>query len=198
MTSQPVAQLTATHVSRSDEEGYCGNFQRVRQWGVTNPVEGVIVQRVTRAFAVSKVNQSALMSGSELNGYVRGQGSTVNGNDTDYYELWTVDSRGRVSDGGDDTFGLCSIIPGDVSTIKNSTKGTFTMTGSATFYPSRTDATTLQGYGFRKRAVVSAGGLYSMTGSPRSLPQSAGVAVTYAVTSAWDSTNVDEPWSTVT
>ena len=190
-TSPPT--LSATNVSAEEEEGRCGNFKRVKEWAVAHPVSGVIVQRVTRRFEVTRVGQTGQMTGSALNAYVRGPGSTVNATETEYWELWTVDSSGSVSDGGDDTFGLCSLIPGDETTIPDSTKGRFTMTGTARFYPTTTAAATITGFGFSRRAVASAGGLYSTATNPSArLPTPVGPTINHQVVVNWDSSSSDE------
>lgn len=182
--------LTAVLDVNQNQEGYCGNFQRVRTWKVQNPVPGVIIQEVTRQFNVSQVNGNAL-SGSALDNYVQDPNSSVHAGDTKYWELWAVDSKGKVSDGGDDTFGLCSIIPWNGIGIRKyqthvakTTKGTFIMSGTAYFYPTSQTPTQL---GFTQGAVACAGGLYSRKITPSGLPSQSCGPVTYKVTVTWNS-----------
>lgn len=172
----------------NQQEGPCGSFQRVRTWAVSNPVQGIIVQKVTRTFNVAEVNGNVL-AGAAIDSYVTSRNSSVNATETQYWELWTVDAAGTVSDGGTDTFGLCAIINGRRQ--KNTTKGTFVMSGEAKFYPTN-DFPHLNTYGFAKGAVISAGGLYSTFNNPDGLlPASSGPTVSYTVNVAWDSSKPD-------
>jgi hypothetical protein len=186
--------LKATLDSSADEEGQCGNFQRVRYWSVDNPVQGFIIQKVTRAFNVECYNGSTWdpISGSALNTYVTDPASSVDADVLVYWELWKVDASGAVDDGGDDTFGLCSLIP-DSTTIDDTTRGSYTMTGEAYFYPT---TQTPESLGFTRGAVSTAGGLYSSTTDLTGGLVPSGSAVTYTVTSTWDSSSGD-PYSDV-
>jgi hypothetical protein len=188
-----VATLTATNRIADDEEGICGNFQRVRDWGVTNPVQGVIIQRITRTFNVQRHNTNGTWSainGAALNTYVTDPGSTVDATVLQYWELWTVSATGAISDGGDDTFGMCSLIP-DATHFANTTKGSFTMAGEAYFYATNLAPAAL---GFAANAVSTAGGLFSRSTDPAGTLGGvglapAGAAVRYSVTSTWDSSS---------
>ncbi len=151
---------------------------------VDNPQTGVIVQKITRTFDVRRVSDDHLMTAAELDAYVPSP-STVYAGDTVYWELWTVDAEGNVSDGGQDTFGLCSLIP-DADAIHASTKGTFRMVGSATFHVTTASPAD---FGFRQGAVATAGDLWSTTAQPAGLPAAASGPVTYTVTVTWDTTS---------
>lgn len=191
--------LKAALDSSVDEEGQCGNFQRVRYWSVDNPVQGFIIQKVTRTFNVECYNGSSWdpISGGALNTYVTDPDSSVDADVLVYWELWTVDASGAVSDGGDDTFGLCSLIP-DSTHIDNTTRGSYTMSGEAYFYATNQTPET---FGFAPGAVSTAGGLYSSATDPAAVAAfsalvPSGPAVTYTVTSTWDSGSAD-PYSDV-
>lgn len=172
-------------------EGPCGGFTRIRNWTVTNGRRGLIIQRVTRTFAVERHNGSTwgAIADDVLNGYVTDAGSSVCALDTNYWEVWRVRADGSVINNGD-RFALCSLIPlSTAPSYANTTKGTFTMTGVAAFYP--TDRTPAD-LGFAAGAVEAAGGLPSRTADPAGDLASAGVVasgadVTYTVTVTWDS-----------
>lgn len=187
----PAPILAALPRPADDEEGYCGNFQRIRGWQVANPVQGFIVQEITRTFNVTLGRLGAPLAGGALNAYVRDPASSVHSLETHYWELWQVQADGTISDGGEDTFGLCSIIPWDGQgrlnvrrDVQHTTVGRFVMTGSARFYPTAAAVPAI----FRRNAVQAAGGLFSTANNPTAhLPASAPGVVNYTVTAAWDS-----------
>ena len=185
--------LKAQLIPQANKEGLCGYFVRVRKWQVENPVEGIIVQEIVRTFNVEKYvepfpnNTQALQN---IDNYIQDPNSKAFASELHYWEAWTVDSSGNVSDGGEDTFSLCSIIPLDTDTAPNSTKGTYTMKGSAKFYPTNSKLDTL---GFTRNTVGAAGGLYSRTTNPTTTSAftklvAADGTVDYSVTVTWDST----------
>jgi hypothetical protein len=166
-------------------------------------VQGVIIQEVWRDFDVYKTKGGTRLTGATLDSYVKDPNSSVHATETHYWELWEVDATGNVSDGGDDTFGLCSIIPWDgrgalrfLQHVYNKTKGTFVMRGRAKFYPTALTPATL---GFSRTAAKSAGGLYSRTTDPSaSLPVAAPGEVNYRVRVTWNSRSRGTVYSTVT
>jgi len=198
--------LSDNHLAGNDEEGRVGNFSRARRWQVTNPQLGVIIQQVVRTFNVDRWDGTAWqpLAGAAMDAYVTDPNSAVHATTQQYWELWTVDATGTVSDTGIDTFGLCSIIP-NARTLRNTTRGTFTITGTASFYPTAVVPGTL---GFARNAVAAAGGLFSRTTNPAGDLGTAGRAasgapVTYSVTAAWDSSgaraaNAASMYTTVT
>lgn len=205
MMRAPVPALSGNLLAERSEEGRVGNFSRARQWQVTNPQRGVIIQYVTRVFNVQLWNGTAWQSlaDAELDAYVTDPNSAVHATTQQYWELWTVDGTGGVSDTGVDTFGLCSVIPNSRK-LRNTTKGTFTITGTASFYPTTEAPSTL---GFVQNAVAAAGGLFSRTTDPADALGAAGLAasgapVTYTVTATWNSSgattaNDDSMYTTV-
>jgi hypothetical protein len=180
-------------------EGECGYFERRRDWHIANPQQGVIIQEITRHFAVEQYvagqngapDTWAPLQGTDIDTYITSRSSNAYATVTRYWELWQVDANGNVSDDGDDTFSLCSVIPDRKR--KNTTRGTYTMTGNAVFY-----ATTLtpQGLGFARDAVAPAGGLFSTLANPASAISAnglvaAGQPVQYTTTVRWDSSTQD-------
>ncbi|GIF09073.1 hypothetical protein [Actinoplanes siamensis] len=181
--------LSAPVVTAENEEGSCGYFSRVREWAVANAQQGVIVQRVTRRFDVERFDGQGwqALNGAALDAYVAGSGGNADATVTEYWELWQVGADGTVSDGGADTFGLTSIIQQE-GVIPDTTRGTFTITGEAQFYPTTDTPTNL---GFVRGAVGTAGGLYSSFTAPT---LTGGVSpVNYRVTASWDSTDKRAP-----
>jgi Domain of unknown function (DUF4157) len=176
----PVLSATATGAPL---EGDCGYFERRRAWSVNPPEQGVIVQHIQRSFDVSKVNEVNMLSPQEIDDYVVSKGSRPYATENEYWELWEVEANGTVKDGGEDTFSLCSIKSGRQS--KNTTKGTFIITGTAEFYPT-TDVPSK--FGFSRNSVNAAGGLFSTTSAPHDLPAAVGSPVTHTATVEWDST----------
>lgn len=187
----PAPSLAHVFRKGDNEEGYCGNFKRVRRWQVNNPVRGVIVQHVTRTFDVTLVQTGQPLAAAALDGYVTDPGSAVHGQVTQYWELWLVSADGEVSDGGDDTFGLCSIIPA-AAQLWNTTRGVFTIAGTARFYPC---ASTPDQLGFQPGDDTSvAGGLPWSRTDPTEQLRAAGLTasgdpVRYTVRSRWDSSD---------
>ena len=175
-------------------EGPCGNFKRKRKWRLTNGRQGLIIQKVTRTFAVesydSTTNTWAPISGATLDGYVTDVNSSVDATVTQYWELWKVRPSGDVVK-NEDSFALCSLVP-DANTIANTTKGSYTITGVAYFYPTRN--VTPDDLNFAEYAVGPAGELFSRATDPAGeiaghrLVAASG-PVTYTVTSTWNSTH---------
>jgi hypothetical protein len=171
-------------------EGYCGNFERSRLWVVTNPVAGVIIQEINRAFNVVNARTGAALAGAALDAYVRDPRSSVNATELRYWELWEVDALGVVSDGSIDTWGLPSLIPWNghgrlnfARHVRNTTRGTYVMAGSARFY-----AGLAVPAAFVASAVANAGTLRATVADPTAaLPASTSGPVNYQVTVTWDS-----------
>jgi hypothetical protein len=173
-TSAPTAAsaLTATNVVRREEEGPVGSFQRTRKWAVNPCHAGLIVQKVTRAFAVDLWDASTTTWNRMTPGQIDTYTNTYNPGSTSatvvqYWEAWLVGPTGRVSDGGDDTFGLCSIIP-DATTINDTTRGTYTIRGEATFYPTTSRPTDIfvTGLGLPRGGAALSNGLLSSLTDP--------------------------------
>ena len=193
-STKPDPVLTATPVSGEDKEGLCGNFVRARSWNVANPVKGLVIQKVTRAFNVESHQDDdswTPISGGTLDSYVTEKGASVHAATTEYWEVWVVGPKGGFTpDGRVDTFGMTSLIP-KAGAIVDSTKGNYRISGEAYFYPTDADPADL---GFARRAVQAAGGLFSRTTNPAGDLTAKGVtavgsAVTYTVTVSWNSTN---------
>lgn len=176
-------------------EGPCGNFKRKRKWRLTNGRQGLIIQKVTRTFAVQSYDATTLtwaaINGATLDGYVTDPSSSVHATATQYWELWKVRASGDIVK-NEDSFALCSLIP-DPNTIANTTKGSFTITGEAYFYPTRT--VTPDDLNFAEDALDVAGELFSRNTDPAGEITghrlvSASGPVTYTVTATWDSTHI--------
>ncbi|TDB96580.1 hypothetical protein E1091_09140 [Micromonospora fluostatini] len=189
-TTTPAPALDAVLLTGLNEEGVCGNFSRRREWAVSNPQRGVIIQRVTREFDVERHTPQGWtsISGAALDAYVAPSGGSADATVLEYWELWLVDEDGTVSDGGDDTFGLTALI-GDTGQYHDTTRGSYTIRGEAAFYPTGQDPAAL---GFQRNAVTTAGGLFSSTTAPQvsslGLTRSGG-PVRYGVRATWDSTD---------
>lgn len=189
------ASVLSTARSGKDEEGLCGNFSRRRDWVITNPRQGVIIQKVTRRFAVEcHTGQGwSPIAASALDDYVQ-NGGTVNGGELQYWELWQVNADGTVSDGGDDTFGMTSLIESE-GQIHNTTRGSYTISGEACFFATDQVPTAM---GFQPDGAVSAGGLFSRATDPGSdlaalnLTPAAG-PLGYTAHVTWDSTDLRTP-----
>jgi hypothetical protein len=111
--------------------------------------------------------------------------------------LWEVDAQGNVSDGAEDTFGLPSIIPGRKR--KDTTRGTYVITGDAVFYPTTAAPATL---GFTPGGAAPAGGLHSTLSDPSGNIAASGLTATgqpvhCQVHVSWDSSASDR-YSVVT
>lgn len=128
------------------------------------------------------------MTADEIEDYITSKTSDAYPHITQYWELWTVDASGTVSDEGDDTFQLCSITS-KAGAYRNTTKGTFVITGDARFYPIMQDPSTL---GFTQDEDFPAGGLWSTTTDPTgSLGTARSTPLKITVTVRWDTTFED-------
>ncbi|MFG2598938.1 DUF4157 domain-containing protein [Streptomyces sp. NPDC048462] len=188
--------LGAPVLGAYNEEGVCGNFSRVREWQLANPQQGVIIQQVTRRFAVERHTGQgwAPIDGPGLDAYVSAVGGTANGSELQYWELWVVNADGTISDGGDDTFGMTSLIQ-NAGQIHNTTRGAFTIGGEAHFFATNQAPAAM---GFQRGGAVSAGGLYSRTTDPQSDLTALGLTpaagpVRYTAQSTWDSSDLRTP-----
>lgn len=184
----PVLSAAASTPNDPYDNGPVGSFEYRRTWTVANPQDGVIIQKVERTFHVKLVNANNEMSGNEIDQYAATNTRKPYGTVTQYWELWTVDSSGNVSDSGEDTFGLCSIIKAGSNKQKNTTKGSFQIKGTAYFYATNI---TPKNLGFKKDAVETAGGLYSRSTIPNNLPNATSGPVTCTVDVTWDSSQND-------
>lgn len=187
----PVPALSFTG-GRAGREGECGYFSRTRQWRVANAVQGFIIQKITRTFAVDRYDGPGLwtrMDAATLNAYVQVPGSSVDADCTQYWELWVVRDDGGITHNGD-SFSLCSIIP-TAGQIANTTRGQFTMVGEAAFYATTVGADVL---GFGANGAGPAGVLPHRLTDPagdlagRGIVAS-GVALRYQVDVTWDSSS---------
>jgi hypothetical protein len=170
--------LTGTPVTRDP----CGGFRRRRQWQVENPEQGLIVQHVTRAFENVERWDSASTAWAavaDIDAYVTGEQpyATV----AEYWEAWEVDEDGTV-DNNEDSFALCSIVPDDQHVI-NTTKGKFTITGRARFYPTTRTAASL---GFTG-AVGPAGLIANRNTDPALTIAGSGAEIVYELVATWNS-----------
>ncbi|MEU8700491.1 DUF4157 domain-containing protein [Streptomyces sp. NPDC048680] len=188
----PAPALAAAVQSGENLEGVCGNFSRVREWAVSNPQQGVIIQKVTRNFAVERHTGQgwAPIDGPGLDAYVQ-NGGTVNGHELQYWELWVVNADGTISDGGDDTFGMTSLIQTDAQ-VHDTTRGSFAISGEAYFYATAQAPTAM---GFQRNGAVSAGGLFSRTTDPQAELSAlglaaAGAATRYTAQASWNSADL--------
>ncbi|MEV4877157.1 eCIS core domain-containing protein [Streptomyces cyaneofuscatus] len=196
----PVAsQAALTNLPADEKEGECGYFERRRQLSVNPPQQGLIIQEINRVFAVEQWDGSAwtALPAANIDSYVTARGSDVFATVGRYWELWTVDAQGNVSDGGEDTFSLASIIPGKKR--KDTTRGTYTITGDAAFYPTTVAPGAL---GFTQGGAGPAGGLFSTLTDPSGTIAASGLtatgqAVRCRVHVEWDSSAPDR-YSTVT
>jgi hypothetical protein len=147
----------------------------------------VIIQHIQRTFDVYKVDSTNKLTAQEIDEEVS-KGSQAYATEGEYWELWEVEANGTVKDGGEDTFSLCSIKRGRQS--KNTTRGKFSITGTAEFYPTTDPPST---FGFSRGTVNAAGGLFSKASAPGGLPAASGSPVTHTVTVEWDSTFSEGP-----
>ncbi|MFI5898902.1 DUF4157 domain-containing protein [Streptomyces cyaneofuscatus] len=199
-TAAPVAsQAALTNLPADEKEGECGYFERRRQLSVNPPQQGLIIQEINRVFAVQQWDGSAwtALPAANIDSYVTARGSDVFATVGRYWELWIVDAQGNVSDGGEDTFSLASIIPGKKR--KDTTRGTYTITGDAAFYPTTVAPGAL---GFTQGGAGPAGGLFSTLTDPSGAIAASGLTATgqpvrCRVNVAWDSSAPDR-YSTVT
>jgi hypothetical protein len=170
--------LTGTAVTRDP----CGGFRRRRQWQVENPEQGLIVQHVTRAFENVERWDSASTAWAavaDIDAYVTREQpyATV----AEYWEAWEVDEDGTVEN-NEDSFALCSIVPDDRHII-NTTKGKFTITGRAQFYPTTRTAASL---GFTG-AVGLAGVIANRNTDPALTIAGSGAEIIYELVATWNS-----------
>lgn len=193
---RPVAARGGANLEHSaawgKEEAECGNFRRDRTFTPPDGKTGVIVQKITRTFDVTRLDTGAKIDGAQIDTYCTEPGSAPHATDTQYWEAWDVTKAGETHD---DAWQLCSIAP-DPATLppdgngkpdfRNTTRGTFAMRGTAGFY----DGITASSLGMRRGAVGCAGGLPSATGDPAPAGQ-VGPAVVYGLDVVWDSSVQD-------
>ncbi|WNI31213.1 hypothetical protein [Streptomyces sp. ITFR-6] len=151
---------------------------------------------MTRQFAVERHTGQgwAPIDGPGLDAYVSASGGTANGSELQYWELWVVNADGTISDQGDDTFGMTSLIQ-NAGQIHNTTRGAFTIGGEAYFFATNQAPAAM---GFQRGGAVSAGGLYSRTTDPQSDLTALGLTpaagpVRYTARSTWDSSDLRTP-----
>lgn len=184
------------------EESYCGFFGRSRRWSLIAPMAGVIVQKVTRKFEVYDSETSTeIMCGKKIDKYLKDAqgGSKAYATQLLYWEAWTVSQYGNVSDRGVDTFQLCGINKLSETNksdkklyAKDTTRGEYSITGEASFYPNDQPEKLLKEHGFRldKEKKTVCGGLWYTFTDPRlSGPSKQVVKRTATVT--WNSFSID-------
>jgi hypothetical protein len=175
----------------ANAEGACGYFVRRRVFtGPTASKKGVIVQKITRAFDVKKVSDGSSLSGSGLDAYVTDPASSVHAGVAEYWEAFDVGKReGTVTD----VWGIPSLMP-QGSNGKDTTKGSFVMTGSAAYY----DGVTAADLGFTSVGCPVSGVVPSLTSAPNVSGQTKlGNDLDYKVTVTWDSSSDDTLYSKV-
>lgn len=186
-TTAPSTTLRA--VETKNDNGAAGSFEYRKRWEVDHPVAGIIVQHVTREFHVHEVGSIHEMTGAEIDSYIGGGSSNAYGTVLEYWELWTVDASGKVGPVDEDTFGLCAIKPKKTRGYRDTTTGTFTITGVANFYPNTTAPDLL---GFTLNGVETAGGLYSTATDPTSsLGPTMGSTIRHEVKVVWDTETIN-------
>ena len=188
--------------SSQNEEDYCGGFKRVRYWKLTNATDGYVVQKVTRQFVELKQFDWSLNSGkgdwqdmspAGIDAYTGNTYAYVN--NLVYWEAWEVES-GNIKGGYGDAFSLSRILPTETEYASNkfnpkdypryTTKGAYTITGEAAYYPGLTSAK----LGFSVLTDHPANGLLGSDSDPGLSPVY--TATTYWATCAWD-TAVNTP-----
>ncbi len=188
---QPVLSRINQHVDRS---GVCGNFKFTEDWHVANPgAGGVIVQHIVRHFNVHRYDGLVAVS---LADYENAE-FPLHFNELDYWEMWVVNGAGVVTHGMDE-FAMSSVTPGGrTDRSKNTTMGSYTITGTAIYYPTTTTNAVTLGF---TGAVAAAGILANNAADPtatvvahQTLGTQASVPVTRTVTVAWDSGHMTRP-----
>jgi len=191
-TKKPKVPTLRMGLTGSVSRDQCGGFRRRRNWTVDNPRAGLIVQHVERKFENverwDSVGSTWIpMSDADIDAYVTASEpyATV----AEYWEAWEVNDSGRVSNGNEDSFASCSIIP-DAVTIIGTTRGTFTITGEAKFYPTETSAADA---GFTG-TVGPAGEIANSATDPDLAGQGitpTGAMVGYGIKATWNSRRTD-------
>ncbi len=194
--------ITAVNSGSLDND-YCGGFARHVGWVLTPPDvgPGIIVQHVKRGYknvvdvntgnALTELNIKNVTANSDRPNDVYGT--------NEYWEVWTVDNgktvpsySGILSNGDDDTFQVMPILYGKRAT-KNTTKGTFEITGKATFYSTSTEADTpdvlAARLGFKAGNAIAAGAIPSRLSAP-AIPNAWAKSneLTRTISVTWDST----------
>jgi len=188
--------LTWAVDSSSNEEDYCGGFKRVRYWTLANATDGYVVQKVTRQFVELKQFDPSLNGGKgDWQDLAVAAVDTYTGNtyayvtNLVYWEAWEVDS-GSIKGGFGDAFSLSRILPTEAQYASNgwnpkdypkyTTKGTYTITGDAAYYPGLTAGK----LGFSILTDHPANGLLGSDSDPGLTPVY--TATQYTVTCTWD------------
>jgi hypothetical protein len=192
MVAQRAATSTAVEFKATSPgepiRGPLGYFLYRRKWWVKTSQQGVIIQHVQRDFQVHRVingiPSTVAMTGAEIDTYVTNQVSHAYATVTSYWELWTVDAFGNISDGGDDTFSLCAIMDKNSTAQEDTTSGSYTISGTASFYATTSSPAAL---GFTQNSVPIAGGLHSCV-MPGALPPATAGPVNITLTATWDCT----------
>jgi len=181
---------------KTNDYGACGCFCYERKWKVTNANKaGIIVQRVDRVFHVSEVNSNKEMSGKEIDDYVTTKNNVPHATVTTYWECWEVDSSGKVSETGIDTFQLGAIIKAkNHGTQFDTTKGSYQIKGEASFYETNQSP---DKFGFKRDSVSVAGELWGSLTLPINLPSATSGPVKCTVDVRWDSSDKKTKDSTV-
>jgi hypothetical protein len=200
----PAGVLPPTPRSVSDgvpQEGRAGSFTATRDWDtLPGGGPGFIVQHITRGFAGLQIRQGGAWitpTPAQLQTYM---GAAAYGQlhygINDYWEIFPVAANGDPAH--NDAFQLVPIIPAPVGARRkyaNTSKCTFTQTGTAYFVPCAEALGTFAArFGMRLNGAALANGLYSRTG-PYDFPgaiAALGAAFTpsppstFALTATWN------------
>jgi len=194
----PACRLSWNYVGREAGWNLCGHFTSKRRWLVeTGGRSGVIVQHITRTFNIRKCDNpnelvianrtwSALLAG-QIDGYCNNPDYRTYDDCLTYWEAWEVAAGGNVR-GNPDELSLCSIIPdGDESRALYSTQGSYSVSGTASFYPGISLEDLARDHGFSQQSDHPAGVLYSTNTDPGDLGVTGYAGDPFTVTSTWDS-----------
>ena len=188
-------------VMSTTQEQVCGNFRRSRRWHIESEgierdeLNGVVVQKVTRKFAVRSYTSSgtwADLKAGTIDAYIGDPDYRTYDHVLTYWEAWKV-RRGEVL--GTDTFGLCSIIPGGAkcTNYKNTTRGEYTISGEASLYLG-VDYDSLSG--FAVQSDHPAGDAKSSNSDPGLTGGIAARDGVFTITVEWNSENNPDPITT--
>ncbi|MCK9919343.1 GNAT family N-acetyltransferase [Microbacteriaceae bacterium K1510] len=204
----PAPVLARINQRAPSPDGVCGNFSFEEDWQVTNPGAngGVIVQHIVRNFHVFAVSagrrgrrprRGVLLTAARLAAAYQDAANPLNVNELNYWEMWPVSAAGVVTNNGDE-FAMSSITrDGNVDRNRNTTVGWYSITGTATYYPTTTQVPATLGFA---GGVANAGLLSSSTADPTATVtglitggEAASAAVVRTVRVDWDSTVMTRP-----
>lgn len=175
--------------------GPCGGMRYVARFTLRIPQnisnDGFILQRITRTFRVRLTTAAADMAAGAIDTYVAlNPGSAAHATETTYWEVWPV-VAGVIGHNGDDEFTICSFVDATPAPHLDTTKGSYEIRGSATYYACTAGerATFIAGLA---NPAQCAGILASTTNNPAAalLPAwTTSNTLDRQVTSTWDSTD---------